>query len=122
MILDSNKLENSSKPIFLSISIKVNSTGAYIIDKLWAQYLNYNSELLTELGIDNNPLSMDRITADQSNANNVLINNINRGRIYEMRAFFDEVLKLFGHRVEIESTSASSTSIHDDVKDNVEEQ
>lgn len=116
-----SNIYNNDLAVFMSgevmDSIKVSATGNYIIDKLWAQYLNYDSACLTELGIDNNPLSMNRITADQSNANNELINCVNRGRIYEMRAFFEEVYKLFGHRVEIESTNAMTSSIHDRKED-----
>lgn len=95
------KLYSNDLAIFLPTEyinqIKVlNTGGAYIVDKIWTQILNTESELLVQLGIDSNSLNLSRITADQSNANNALINNFREGYKYELNAFCDkcnEVLK-----------------------------
>lgn len=116
---------NNELAVFLNTDIadsfNVSSTGNYIIDRLWVQYQNYLGEALTVLGIDNNCINFNRASADQTNANNELINIENDGRIYEIQAFFDQVNSLFGSAVTVETKHIKVDSIHDEVKDEVEE-
>ena len=109
---------NNELAIFMSSdvmdAIKVQSTGNYQLDKLWVQYQNWLGECLTELGIDNNPLSINRVTADQANANNELINIVDDGHVYELKAFFDKVNEMFGTSVQVISKHVKVDSIHDD--------
>lgn len=114
-----DNIYNNELAIFMSTdvmnSLKVNATGSIQFEAIWTQYLNYESACLTELGIDNNCIQMNRLTSDQTNANNNLINLVDNGRIYEMKEFFEAVYKLFGHRVEVKSKNMLTSSIHDKV-------
>lgn len=124
-----DNIYNNELAIFMSTdvmnSLKVSATGTIQFEAIWTQYLNYESACLTELGIDNNCIQMNRLTSDQTNANNNLINLVDNGRIYEMKEFFEAVYKLFGHRVEVKSKNMLTSSIHDKVEtgkgDNVNE-
>lgn len=98
-------------------SVSVNPTGNYIIDKLWVQYQNYLGECLTELGVDNNSVNFNRVTVDQVNSNNELINIVDDGRVYELKAFFDKVKELFGKEVTVESKHIPVDSVHEDMGD-----
>lgn len=120
-----SNIYNNELAIFMTSDVAqgigVNNTGNYIIDKLWVQYQNYLGECLTELGIDSNCINFNRATADQTNANNELINIIDDGRVYELQAFFDKVKELFGKDVQVVSRHIKVESIHDD-NDYVEEE
>lgn len=95
--------------------IKVlNTGGAYIVDKIWAQILNTESELLTQLGIDANALNLNRITADQSNANNALINNYREGFKYELTAFCDKCNEILGTNWHAHIVGEEVLSIHEE--------
>lgn len=113
-----SNIYNNELAVFLATdlvdSLKVQPTGEYIIDKLWVQYQNYLGEALTLLGIDNNCINFDRTTVDQTNANNELINIVDDGRVYELKAFFDKVEKLFGKHVEVISKHTKVDSIHEE--------
>lgn len=115
-----DNIYNNELAVFMSTDVmnalKVNATGTIQFDKIWTQYLNYESACLTELGIDNNCIQMNRLTSDQTNANNNLINLVDNGRIYEMKEFFEAVYKTFGHRVEVKSKNMLTSSIHDHVE------
>lgn len=107
-------------------AMTVNSTGNYIIDKLWVQYQNYLGECLTELGVDNNSINFNRATTDQTNANNELINIVDDGRVYELTAFFDKVNELFGTNIKVISKHEKVESMHqegesEDESDNMED-
>lgn len=116
-----DNIYNNELAVFMSTdvmnSLKVNATGSIQFEAIWTQYLNYESACLTELGIDNNCIQMNRLTSDQTNANNNLINLIDNGRIYEMKEFFEAVYKHFGHRVEVKSKNVLTSSIHDKVNE-----
>lgn len=121
-----DNIYNNELAIFMTAeltdNIQVSNAGNnYIIDKLWVQYQNYVGECLTELGIDNNPLSIERITADQANANNDLLNIVDEGITYELKAFFEKVEELFGKHVEVISKHTEADSVHDEEGDNKEE-
>ncbi len=99
-------------------SLKVLNTGASIeFDRFWEQYLNYECDLLTALGIDCNALNMARITSDQANANNSLINNINDGFNKCLKQMTDKVNELFGVSWSIKVKQIEVASIHDDVEE-----
>ena len=70
--------------------------------------------MLTELGIDNNTLNMERITADQSNANNVLINTTNDGFNRHLGHLCDKANELFGWNWSIKVKEQEVESIHED--------
>lgn len=100
-------------PVEVAEQLKVANTGSqYLVDRLWAQYLNFECDLLTALGIDCNALNMDRITADQSNANNVLIDNINDGFNDCLKDYCDKVNELFNIGLSIKVKQPKITSIH----------
>lgn len=102
--------------------LKVLSTGSAIqFDKFWTQYLNYECDLLTILGIDCNALNMGRITSDQSNANNALINNINDGFNKCLGTMCNKVNELFGSSWSIKVKQEKVESIHDENIEEVEE-
>lgn len=95
--------------------LQVYNTGAtYLLDKYWTQILNEECQLLTELGIDNNTLNMERITADQSNANNVLINTTNDGFNRHLGHLCDKANELFGWSWSIKVKEQEVESIHED--------
>ncbi len=104
--------------------IQVYNTGAtYLLDKYWTQILNEECQLLTELGIDNNSLNMDRITADQSNANNVLINTINEGFNRHLSNMCDKANELFGWNWSIQVKKHEVESIHEvDEEEEIEDE
>ena len=96
--------------------LKVLNTGGSIeFDRFWQQYLNYECDLLTALGIDCNALNMARITSDQANANNSLINNINDGFDKCLKQMTDKVNSLFGVNWSIKVKQPKVDSIHDDI-------
>ncbi len=102
-------------PIEVAEQLKVANTGSqYLVDKLWAQYLNFECDLLTALGIDCNALNMDRITMDQANANNVLIDNINDGFNDCLKDYTDKVNELFGIGLSIKVKTQEIKSLHED--------
>lgn len=116
-----SKLYSNDLAIFLPSEyinqIKVlNTGGAYIVDKIWTQILNTESELLAQLGIDANSLNLNRITADQSNANNALINNFREGYKYELNAFCDKCNEILGTDWHARIVGEEVLSIHEDGK------
>lgn len=117
-----SKLYSNDLAIFLPSEyinqIKVLSTGgSYIVDKIWTQILNTESELLCQLGIDSNALNLNRITADQSNANNALINNYREGFKYELNSFCDKCNEVLGTNWHARIIGEEALSIHDEGED-----
>lgn len=103
--------------------IKALNTGASIaFDKFWTQYLNYECDLLTALGIDCNSLNMARINADQTNANNSLINAINDGFDKCLKQMTDKVNSLFGVNWSIKVKQPKVDSIHDEAAATAEDE
>ncbi len=113
-------------PTEIASQLQVANTGSqYLVDRLWTQYLNFECDLLTCLGIDCNALNMDRITMDQANANNVLIDNINDGFNDCLKDYTDKVNELFGIGLSIKVKTQEIKSIHQDeeiIEDDEEEQ
>ena len=100
-------------PMDVASKLQVANTGSqYLVDQLWAQYLNFECDLLTVMGIDCNSLNMDRITADQANANNTLINNINDGFNDCLKDYCDKCNELFGTNYSITVRQPEIESIH----------
>lgn len=117
-----SKLYSNDLAIFLPSEyinqIKVLSTGgSYIVDKIWTQILNTESELLCQLGIDSNALNLNRITADQSNANNALINNYREGFKYELNSFCDKCNEVLGTNWHARIVGEEALSIHEESED-----
>ena len=91
-----------------------NTEAPYLIDKYWMQILNEESQLLSEIGIDCNTLNMNRITADQSNANNMIIETINDGYDYHLGYLCSKVNELFGTNWSIQTKHIEIISIHEE--------
>lgn len=101
-------------PMELAQQLKVANTGSqFLVDKLWTQYLNFECDLLTAMGIDCNALNLNRLTTDQTNANNVLINNINDGFNDCLKDYTDLCLSVLDINYEITVRTAEVGSIHD---------
>ena len=117
MILD--RIYSNELAVFASsqdvAQLKVLNTGApYLVDKLWTQILNEESDLLSCLGIDCNSINMNRVTVDQVNANNNFINNINKGYNRHLQRFTDKINELFGVNWSIKVAEEKVESIHNE--------
>ena len=104
-----DKILNNETAVFLASeqanNIKVLNNGTpYIIDKLYAQYSNWEEELKTYLGIDTANTNMNRMTVDQVNSNNVEINNNAEGFIIELERFCKKISEVLGYNVSVELT------------------
>lgn len=100
-------------PTEVANALSVANTGSqFLVDKLWTQYLNFECDLLTAMGIDCNSLNMSRITSDQSNANNALINNVNYGFNKCLKAYADKVNELWNLGLSIKVHEDKVESIH----------
>ena len=109
-------------PTEISEGLRVANTGSqYIVDKLWTQYLNFECDLLTTMGIDCNSLNMARVNVDQTNANNALINNINHGFNTCLKFYTDKCNELFGTNYSIKVHEEVIESIHQDDEELEEE-
>lgn len=101
-------------PMDVASKLQVANTGSqYLVDKLWTQYLNFECDLLTAIGIDCNCLNMNRLTADQSNANNVLIDNINEGFNDCLKDYCDMCNEVLGTSYLIKVKEPKIESIHE---------
>ena len=102
-------------PMDVASKLQVANTGSqYLVDQLWTQYLNFECDLLTALGIDCNALNMNRLTTDQSNANNVLINNINKGFNDCLKDYCDQCNAVLGTNYQIYIEEEEVESVHED--------
>ena len=102
-------------PMDVASKLQVANTGSqYLVDQLWTQYLNFECDLLTAMGIDCNSLNMNKITVDQANANNTLINNINDGFNDCLKDYCDKCNELFGTNYSITIRQPEILSIHQD--------
>lgn len=90
----------------------------YIIDKLKEYSKTLECELMTVLGLDNNgnsKLEQTHVSMDAVNANNHVINQFHQGIEDEMNKWIDQVNKLFGRSISIESRIQEVESIHEEV-------
>ena len=109
-------------PMDVASKLQVANTGSqYLVDQLWTQYLNFECDLLTALGIDCNCLNMNRITADQSNANNVLIDNINQGYDSCLKDYCNLCNEVLGTSYSIKVKEPKIESIHTEEQEDDEE-
>lgn len=103
-------------PMEVSQQLKVANTGSqFLVDKLWTQYLNFECDLLTAMGIDCNVLNLNRLTSDQTNANNVLINNINDGFNDCLKDYTELCNQVLGLDYQITVRQDDVKSIHDNL-------
>lgn len=101
-------------PMDVASKLQVANTGSqYLVDKLWTQYLNFECDLLTAIGIDCNCLNMNRLTVDQTNANNVLIDNINNGFNDCLKDYCDSCNEILGTSYSIKVKEPKIESIHE---------
>lgn len=91
-----------------------NTSSSYIIDKLWLQYQNEESMLLTQMGIDCNSINFARSTTDQTNANNQLINSYIKGCNYALSSFNKKIKEVLGFDVNFKRSEELIESIHED--------
>lgn len=93
----------------------LNTSAPYIIDKLYQYRISLENELLTYLGIDNNPIEKgERLLVDEINANNALINLSSKGYLDNLKDFFEQIKKQFGVTLTVKSNIEVSTSVHED--------
>lgn len=101
---------NGSSPITSA------DTGApYIIDKLYSYRISLENELLTYLGIDNNQQQdYERLTVDQVNANNALINSSKNSMQQGLDAFSKNCLDVLGESLDFEPAVEMVQSVHEE--------
>ncbi len=99
-------------------SIKVLSNGApYIIDKLYQYKQQRENELLTYLGIDNVAIEKkERLTIDEANSNNDVINDHGESINRNLEEFFKTINAVFGTSYTIKNAHAMSESVHEEGK------
>lgn len=97
-----------------AVKTLVNS-APYILDKLYALKNNYESELLTFLGVDNSNIDVDKLAVDQINANNQMINTKSKGFENELKKFCKKVEEVLGYTISVKSTQELVESVHEDM-------
>lgn len=94
------KIERGEKKLFLDASdvqaiknvLDSGSNTSYIIDKLYQYKQNLENELLTLLGVNNNPIEKaERLITDEANSNNQLISAFGKCFSTPMEQFCKEV-------------------------------
>ena len=122
-----DRLLNDEVTLFLD-SMQVNAlknfntTTPYIIDKLYQYKTSLENELLTYLGVDNNPIEKnERMLVDEVNANNALINLSSNGIIKNIKYFFKKINKIFGKQYTIVSELEKVNSIHEEKQETGED-
>ena len=116
------KILNNEVVVFANLEelaqVKVLANNSnYIIDKLWAHKQNLENELLTYLGINSDPTNMNRMTVDQVNANNQLIETYADGYITCLTEFCDAVRNILGYDISVEPKFKPIESVHDEKKE-----
>lgn len=87
----------------LSIKNVITSTP-YLIDKLYDYKTSRENELLTYLGLQNNPIEKrERLLTDEVNANNEVIETSGNSFVEAIQEFFDRCNKLFGTNYSIKA-------------------
>lgn len=87
----------------------------YVIDKLTDFKRTLEQELMTFLGVDNNGdhlLEQTHVSVDAVNANNDVINDYNYAIESEIKKWLDEVNRVFGRHIAIETVSAPVNTVH----------
>lgn len=96
----------------------MNLQTPYIIDKLEAYVTKLENMFLDEIAIDNvKPIQQgqDRMTLDETNANNSLINHFGNGTFRTLKAGFKDVETLFGRKIAVKRDGEAVTSVHEDI-------
>lgn len=94
--------------------IKTLATGApYIIDKLYTYRCNLESELMTQLGLDNvvQDEHYQHLNLDQTNSNNQEINQNQQMMTDYLEDFCDNIQTYLGCTISVEETRQKVTSI-----------
>lgn len=91
----------------------------YILDKLYQYKIMREGELLTFFGIDNNATQKkERMSLDEINANNALI-NMNRYELDDcVFDFFERAGKVLNTKFHVISTPENVSSIHEEIREN----
>lgn len=93
----------------------------YILDKLYQYRIMREGELLTFFGIDNNATQKkERMSLDEINANNALINMSRYALDDCIFDFFDRAGKVLGMKFHVISTPENVSSIHEEIRENGE--
>ena len=100
----------------------MNLQTPYIIDKLEAYVTKLENMFLDEIAIDNvKPIQQgqDRLTLDETNANNSLINHFGSGIFTTVNEGFEEVEKLFGRKIRVKRAGEKQVvSVHENINGN----
>lgn len=94
----------------------------YLIDKLYKYKCDRENELLTFFGIDNNSIEKkERLTMDETNANNASINLNAYAMDHQIRGFFDRAGKVLNTKFNVKSMAGVVSSVHEEINDQEED-
>ena len=80
---------------------------SFIIDKLYQYKQNLENELLTFLGINNNPIEKaERLVTGEVNSNNQIINDCSECFLDTLKEFCENVSNILGFPLSVEATSS----------------
>lgn len=106
------RIEAGEKKLFLETDdinaiknvLESGSNTSYIIDKLYQYKQNLENELLTFLGVNNNPIEKaERLITDEANSNNQLISACGDCFLDTIQDFCDEVSEVLGFPLSVET-------------------
>lgn len=105
----------------LQLAKAMTTNAPYIADKLYAQRIALEKELLTELGIDNAIVdeTKERSLVDEVNANNALINLNGIMMLEQIKTAFDKANELFNFKLSIKPVLKTVQSVHEAPKEEV---
>ena len=108
-------IERGEKKLFLEANdvqaiknvLESGSNTSYIIDKLYQYKQNLENELLTFLGINNNPIEKaERLVTGEVNSNNQIINDCSECFLDTLKEFCENVTNILGFPLSVEATSS----------------
>lgn len=108
-------IERGEKKLFLEADdvqaiknvLDSGSNTSYIIDKLYQYKQNLENELLTFLGINNNPIEKaERLVTGEVNSNNQIINDCSECFLDTLKEFCENVSNILDFPLSVEATSS----------------
>lgn len=127
-------IERGEKKLFLDAVdvqaiknvLEAGGNTSYIIDKLYQYKQNLENELLTFLGINNNPVEKkERLITDEANSNNQLINDSSDCFLDCLKNFCEEVSNILNYPLSVEANSSPASNeeeIEEDPENEEEEE
>lgn len=98
----------------LNLVKSIANGSQYIIDKLYQYKTELENELLTYLGIDNANIQESRVTVDQVNANNQMINDNAQGFETTLKTFCEKIGEVLGYAISVETSFEPVQSYHEE--------